>query len=79
MPRVTIEDLSKHGKFELLSVMFSLGRRDPEKVRTEIHPLLGPYGSAVVLPQSRQMLVTERGSIMRDIKVIIESIPEPEP
>ncbi len=79
VPRVTMEDLDERGDFEYVSVMFPLGRRDAEKVRTEIRPLLGAFGSAVVLPQTHQMLVTERGGLMRGIGAVIQSIPEPEP
>ena len=34
--------------------------------------------SAVALPQTRQMLVTDRAGIMRAIDALIQSIPEPE-
>lgn len=78
-PRVTIDELGKRGRFELVSVLIPLGRRDGEMVRAEIAPLLSPFGNAVVLPQTRQMLVTDRAGLLREISAIIESIPEPDP
>ena len=42
VPRVTIDELSKRGKFELVNVIFPLGRRDAEEVCTAIVPLASP-------------------------------------
>lgn len=78
VPRVTIDELDKRGKFELVSIMFSLGRRDAETVRSGIGPLLSECGTAVALPQTQQMLVTDRAGIMRTINAVIQSVPEPE-
>lgn len=78
VPRVTIEELGKHGKFELVSILFPLGHRDAETVRNEIRPLLG-CGNATALPQTRQILVTDRAGIMRTISEVIDSVPEPKP
>jgi len=78
VPRVTIDELGKHGKFELVSVLFPLGRRDAETVRNGIRPLL-TCGSAIALTQAQQMLVTDRAGIMRTINEVIQSVPEPEP
>jgi len=78
VPRVTLEELGKRGRFELVSVTFSLGRQDAETVRSEIHPLLGVCGSAVVQPQKHQMQVIARAGVMRAIGAIIDSIPAPD-
>ena len=78
LQRVTKESLDTRGDSELVSVVFSLGSRNPEKVRTAITPLLTVVGSAVVSPETRQMLVIERVGVMRTISKIIELIPESE-
>ena len=57
---MTIEGLSNRGKSELVRVVFPLGRRHAEKVREGIAHPLGTFGSAVLLPQTYQMLVIER-------------------
>jgi len=75
---VTIEELGECGKFELVRVLFPLGRRDAETVRNGIRPLL-TCGSAIALTQAQQMLVTDRAGIMRTINEVIQSVPEPEP
>ncbi|MEX2286627.1 MAG: secretin N-terminal domain-containing protein [Planctomycetaceae bacterium] len=79
VPRVTIEELDRRGKFELVSVMFPLGNRPAEEVAKEIKPLLGPQGKAVPLPKTKQLLVTDMAGIMRSVNAIITSIPEPQP
>lgn len=77
IPRIPLEELDKRGKFELVSVMFPLGGRDPQSVKTEITPLLGPFGKCVPLPQTKQILVTDTAGIMRAVNAVISSIPEP--
>jgi len=77
VPRVELDELEGRGKFELVSMLFPLGRRPAATVQTEIKPLLGPYGKIVPLPATGQILVTDTAGIMRAIGVVIESITEP--
>ncbi|MFV1967154.1 MAG: secretin N-terminal domain-containing protein, partial [Pirellulaceae bacterium] len=77
VPRVTIEELENRAPFELVSVMLSLGRRDPAMVSAEISHLLSPLGTVVTLLQTKQMLVMETAGIMRSINQLLETIPEP--
>jgi len=79
VPRVTMEDLGRYGKFEFVSIAFPLGRRDTETVRAEIRPLLSRLGRVVVLPEAGQMLVTERAGLMPLIRATLQGIPEAEP
>ncbi len=79
IPRVTPEEIPEHGKFEMITVMFPLGRRPADTVEKEIKPLLGKYGSCVALPQTGQLLVTETAGKMQAISILISSIPEPTP
>ncbi len=77
IPRVTPEEMTEHGKFEIISVLFPLGRRPADGVEKEIKPLMGKYGSCVALPQTGQLLVTETAGKMQAISILIASIPEP--
>ena len=45
--------------------MFPLGKRPVEAVAEEITPLLGPYGKATPLPQTKQLLVLTTAGKMR--------------
>jgi type II secretory pathway component GspD/PulD (secretin) len=77
IPRVTLEELPARGRFELVSVLFPLGKRPVDAVLNEVQPYLGSYGRVVPLPQSRQLLVVETAGKMETINVLINSVPEP--
>ena len=77
IPRIPLEEAEKRGKFELVSILFALEGRDPEVVKSEISALLGPYGSSVTLPQTQQILVTDRAGVMQTISTVISSIAIP--
>ena len=55
--------------------MFPLGKHDPQAVKSEITPLLGPFGKSVLLAQTRQLLVTDTAGIVRAISGVISSMP----
>ena len=77
IPRVAPEEISQRGKFEIISVLYPLGRRPADGVVKEITPLLGKYGSCVGLPQTGQLLVTETAGKLQAISILVASIPEP--
>ena len=77
IPRVSLAELDKRGRFELVSVLFPLGRRNVQEVHTEITQLLSPHGKAVPLPKTNQLLVTDTAGIMKALGQMIEAIPEP--
>ncbi len=79
VPRIELDDLDERGQFELVEVMFPLGKRPGAAVLTEIQPLVGAQGRATLLAETRQVLVTATAGKMRAIRAIIESIPEPQP
>ncbi|MCL4191322.1 MAG: hypothetical protein KJZ87_06220, partial [Thermoguttaceae bacterium] len=78
VPRVTLPELEHRGKFELVSVVLPLGRRQTEQVTAEIQPLLGTNGKVVPLPATKQLLITGSAGMMKSIAAVLESIPEPE-
>ncbi len=77
IPRVPLEKLASRGKFELISVLFSLGNRPVDAVMKEVQPYLGSFGRAIPLPQSKQLLVIETAGKMETINVLINTVPEP--
>ncbi len=76
VPQVTLEELDRRGKFEMVTVRFPTGGRLVSTVVKEITPLLGPYGKVVPLPASAQVQVTDVAGIMRSVKAQIQSIAE---
>ncbi|NOX55568.1 MAG: hypothetical protein GXP27_14245, partial [Planctomycetes bacterium] len=77
IPRISLDELDKRGQYELVSVLFPLQGRKPEDVAKEVTPLLGPYGKCVPLPQTNQVLVTDRAGLIKTIAKVIESMPVP--
>lgn len=78
VPRVEQADLDKRGRFEFVSMLFPVGNRNVDEVVKEITPLLGPRGKSQALPKTGQVLITDTAGVMRAIRAVIESIPQPE-
>ena len=91
IPKVTLEELEKRGKHELVTVELSLGRRDPEAVTAAVTPLLGPYHKLLAVAPTKQLFVTDRAGIISDVNKVVQSLartptpaqpavpPKPEP
>ncbi len=75
---VSQEELDKRGEYELVTVQFQLQNVAPEEAEQEIRKLIGPQGSVVVLPKSRQVLVTETAGRLRIIRQAIQAIENPQ-
>lgn len=78
VPRVDVAELDRRGKFEFVSMLFQVGNRNVDEVVKEVTPLLGPRGKSQALPKTSQVLITDTAGVMRAIKAVIESIPQPE-
>jgi type II secretory pathway component GspD/PulD (secretin) len=77
VPRVTLDESARRGKYELVSVVFPIDERNPEDVKTEIQPLLGTHGQISLLPKTKQVLVTDTAGKMKPIEAVIQSMPGP--
>lgn len=78
VPDVPLEELDERGEYELIRVLFPVWNMTPEQASTEVQPLLGPQGKVVVLPQARQIQVTETGGRLRTIRSVINAVEQPE-
>ena len=76
--QVSPEDLDQRGEYELVSVLFPLNNMDPAQVEKEIAKLIGPQGSLVVIPQAKQVFVTETAGRLRTIRNILDSVEQPD-
>ena len=74
---VPVEELDKRGEFELIKTVFHLARMETSDAEQEIQQLLGPGRKMVVMPKSRQILVTETAGKLRIIRDVIESAESP--
>lgn len=79
IPWVSIEEAQRMGAYDLVTVSFSVGRRDASQVAEAIRPLLGPYGRVLPIPATRQVVVTDRAGLMASIDRVIQALPEPSP
>jgi len=77
IPTIPLEELENRGEFEIVRTSIPLEGRDPEEVRTEIEPLVGPNGKFDVLPKTGQVLIADAASRVRAIHAVIQSIPLP--
>ena len=75
VPRVSIGDLKKRGRFEMVSVLLPLSNRNVEEVNKEIAPFLGPYGKCVPLAKTGQLMVTDTAGILQAVEAMIQSMP----
>jgi type II secretory pathway component GspD/PulD (secretin) len=75
---VPVEALDTKGEYELVSTLFDLDTISPEEAEAEIKKLIGPQGSVVALPKSRQVLVTETAGRLRAIRKVLARIQSPE-
>ncbi len=78
VPDVPLEELDKHGEYELIRVLFPVWNMSPEQAAEEVQPILGPQGKAVTLPQARQIQVTETAGRLRTIRSIVNAVEQPD-
>ncbi len=74
---VPVEKIDNRGEFELIKTVFHLAKMEPADAEQEIKQLLGPGRTMIVMPKSRQILVTETAGKLRTIRDVIESAENP--
>ncbi len=75
---IPVEQLDQRGAYEVVSVLFQLQKLAPEEIEPEVQRMIGPQGSVISLPKSRQLLVTETVGRLRAIRRAIERAEDPE-
>ncbi len=74
---VSASALDERGEFELVKCLFQLAKWDPTEAAAEISKLIGPQGAVTPLPTAGQVLVTETGGKLREIRQMIEGVENP--
>lgn len=69
--QVPAGELDDRGQYELVSTRFALKNLSAEEAQKEIEELLGPEGRVVVLPKAQQIVVTETGGRLREIRDVL--------
>jgi hypothetical protein len=73
IPEVTVQELRKRGKTELVALMVPLMFVQAKDMAPEIKKLLGPFGSVVPLEISNQLLVRDTAGNLLRIDAIIQA------
>jgi type II secretory pathway component GspD/PulD (secretin) len=73
IPIITVEQLSKRGKNEMLTLMMKVEGIEAADAVAEIDPLLGPQGKATSLSRTNRLVITDIGSNLRRIHELLTS------
>ncbi|MGQ0634324.1 MAG: secretin N-terminal domain-containing protein [Planctomycetaceae bacterium] len=74
VPRVSIDDLPKRGKYELVSVFMPLGDVDIEAAAQQAREILGPHGNVLALTKLNQLLVRDTAENLIDIHKLLSGM-----
>ncbi|QDT32844.1 secretin N-terminal domain-containing protein [Thalassoglobus polymorphus] len=74
IPNVAPDELASRGKNELLTVVFPLEGVDAGQIAAEVNEVKGPQGKVVALGSSNSVLVTDIGSNLRRIDLMLKDI-----
>jgi type II secretory pathway component GspD/PulD (secretin) len=75
---VSLKELDLLSEYDLVRVLFELEKFDPEEAELEIQKLIGPQGSVIVMPKTRQLLVTDTVGNLRTMRRVIDRIENPD-
>ena len=74
VPTVTLEELPKRGKNELLNIILPVSGLDVDQAAKEIENLKGPQGKVVGLKSTQALVVTDIGSNLQRIASLLEGV-----
>ena len=74
VPSVTVDELPKRGKNELMTLTIPLDGIEAEDAASEVEGLLGPQGKVVGLSKANQLVVTDIGSNLQRIYHLMTSV-----
>ena len=60
LPRLTPDELSKHGQTEIVSTIVKLKAQTAEEIAPEVKKQLSPFGKVVPLTSTNQLLIQDR-------------------
>ena len=75
---VSLDELDELSEYDFVRVLFELEKFDPTEAEQEITKLIGAQGSVVVMPKTRQILVTDSVNNLKTIRRVIQRIEDPD-
>jgi hypothetical protein len=79
VPRVSVEELSRRGNSELVSVTIPAGGQDAAGVATDVRRLLGPFGDLTVLSRLNQFVVQDTAGNVKRVVEALKGLQAKEP
>ena len=73
IPDITIEELSKRGANELLSLILPLEGLEADKIVGEVKELLGPWGKVSALKNTNSLVLMDTGSNLNRIQRLLKA------
>ena len=73
IPQISVEELPKRGRYELLTVVLPLNDIDAKTANEEIKDMLGPQGKSQPLAATNRLLVTDVGE---NLQIIYRSLQD---
>jgi type II secretory pathway component GspD/PulD (secretin) len=78
VPRVSIDELGRRGKTEIVSVLLPVKTVQAKDFAPEIKKLLGPFGEVIALAKANQLVVQDAAGNLRRVIETVQAIEERE-
>jgi type II secretory pathway component GspD/PulD (secretin) len=79
VPRVAIEDLTKRGKTELVSVVVPLKTVTAVEVAPAVKKMLGPFGEVVVIETANRLVIQDTAGNLKRVCDLLKEMDEEKP
>jgi RNA polymerase sigma factor (sigma-70 family) len=76
VPRVRLDDLSKRGKTELVSVVLPVTAPSAKDLGPDVKKMLGPFGEIVVLEKVNQLILQDTAGNLRQIHETLKAVQD---
>ena len=74
VPTVSIDEMPKRGRNELMRVIIPLVGMTPNEAADEVKELIGPQGKVVAMTRANRIIVTDIGSNLRQIHELLSGL-----
>ncbi len=74
VPTVSLDELPKRGRNELMRVIIPLEGMTPNEAAEEVKELIGPQGKVVAMTRANRIIVTDIGSNLRQIHELLSGL-----
>jgi RNA polymerase sigma factor (sigma-70 family) len=76
LPRVTLDELDKRARTELVTVAVPLTTVEAKDLAPDVQKMLGPFGEAVALEKANQLLISDTAGNLRLIVRMVKEVED---